>query len=89
MHSDFRAHGFVVTGNEQDAHELFQGLLDAIESDKDAGYDPSLEELRARNLSDAVDLSVDKHTDQTSSNCGIVNKLGAPILPSPGFVSIR
>ena len=29
-----RSQGFVITGEEQDAHELVQGLLDVIESDR-------------------------------------------------------
>merc|ERR1712223_493190 len=29
-----RSQGFVITGEEQDAHELVQGLLDVIESDQ-------------------------------------------------------
>lgn len=36
-----RSQGFVVTGDEQDAHELVQGLLDVIESNQTAVLSPT------------------------------------------------
>ena len=69
LYDALRSHGFQFTnGYEQDAHELFQGLLDALsETEKDAEPDPLL-------------LSDEKMED---SNPSVVRKFGSNSVSSP------
>ena len=66
--SIFRSLGYSLSGDEQDAHELFQGLLEAIENDNETNkvhYIPT--------LCDAVE-------NEDGSLSGIVSKHGKPVL---------
>ena len=70
---DDRSQGFVITGDEQDAHELFQGLLDAIESDQ-------------AQVATAMEYDPLKLSEETETGAvGIFRKLGenAAIITSP------
>ena len=70
---DFRSLGYSLSGDEQDAHELFQGLLDAIENDRHI--------LKENNEPGSlVDAMVE---NQTTKFTGIVNKIGEAALPRP------
>ena len=60
----FRSQGFVITGEEQDAHELVQGLLDVIETDN--------------NTSESSQDPFDFGEDNPQSSSGVVNRLGRP-----------
>ena len=74
---DFRSLGYSLSGDEQDAHELFQGLLDAIENDRHI--------LKENNEPGSlVDAMVE---NQTTKFTGIVNKIGEAALPRP-FVRV-
>ena len=48
-----RSQGFVITGEEQDAHELVQGLLDVIESDQSNLSEASIPRDNPLQLNDA------------------------------------
>ena len=66
----FRSLGYSLSGDEQDAHELFQGLLEAIENDNESNkvhYIP-------RSLCDA------DFENEDGSLSGIVSKHGKPVL---------
>ena len=67
----FRSLGYSLSGDEQDAHELFQGLLDAIESDNESYKVDN----NPRSLYDAVE-----NVDGSSNLSGIVSKHGKPVL---------
>lgn len=71
LYSALRSLGYSLSGDEQDAHELFQGLLDAIESDNETfkeQYDPG-------SLFDAVEGS--------SRLSGILSKHGEAVFSRP------
>ena len=69
LYDALRSHGFVFTnGFEQDAHELFQGLLDALsETEKDVEPDP---------------LLLSEETTE-ESNPSVLRKLGSNAVSSP------
>ena len=71
---DFRSLGYSLSGDEQDAHELFQGLLDAIENDRHI----LKENNEPASLVDAMMVE-----NQSTKFTGIVNKIGEAALPRP------
>jgi len=75
LYSALRSLGYSLSGDEQDAHELFQGLLDAIENDKGDLNENS----EPGSLFDAV-------RDCSSKSSGIVSKHGESISPRMAVV---
>jgi len=71
-----RSQGFVLTGEEQDAHELVQGLLDVIESDQNHLSQASKPRENPLQLNDA------QNDDSLASKpSGVLNRLGGRLEP--------
>ena len=71
-----RSQGFVLTGEEQDAHELVQGLLDVIESDEPERIDASNDKVNTLLLED------DQNVDMSPKPGSVLNRLGGRFEPS-------
>merc|ERR1712223_759177 len=71
-----RSQGFVITGEEQDAHELVQGLLDVIESDQ------SHLSQASKPSENPLQLDDDQDDDGLDSKPGgVLNRLGGRLEP--------
>ena len=71
-----RSQGFVITGEEQDAHELVQGLLDVIESDQSNLSEASILRDNPLQLNDAQN-----NDGLVSKPGGVLNRLGGRLEP--------